>query len=74
MEGQNFMIEYRSADVMASSGDPVAEGIVASLARPGGNATGFHTLAPPELGARAHVSAVPAAASGLRHSVIGKES
>jgi putative ABC transport system substrate-binding protein len=36
--------------VMASSGDPVAEGIVASLARPGGNVTGFHIMAPPELG------------------------
>jgi putative ABC transport system substrate-binding protein len=36
--------------VMASSGDPVAEGIVASLARPGGNVTGLHVMAPPELG------------------------
>jgi putative ABC transport system substrate-binding protein len=36
--------------VMASSGDPAAEGIVASLARPGGNVTGLHTMAPPELG------------------------
>jgi putative ABC transport system substrate-binding protein len=90
-EGQNFVIEYRSADghaerlgnlatelvrlkvdvivtrgtpaalaakqatqtipvVMASSGDPVVEGIVASLARPGGNITGLHIIAPPELG------------------------
>ena len=87
VEGQNFVIEYRSADgrperfadlaselvrlkvdvivtrgtaaalsakqatgtvpiVMASSGEPVAEGIVASLARPGGNVTGFHVMAP----------------------------
>jgi putative tryptophan/tyrosine transport system substrate-binding protein len=38
--------------VMASSGDPVSEGIVASLARPGGNITGFHVMAPPELGGR----------------------
>jgi putative ABC transport system substrate-binding protein len=38
--------------VMASSGDPAAEGIVASLARPGGNVTGLHTMAPPELGGR----------------------
>jgi putative ABC transport system substrate-binding protein len=93
VEGQNFVIEYRSADgraerfldlaselvrlgvdvmvtrgtpaalaakratgmtpiVMASSGDPVAEGIVASLARPGGNVTGFHIMAPPELGGK----------------------
>ena len=93
VEGQNFVIEYRSADgrperlvdlagelvrlnvdvivtrgtpaalsakqatgtipiVMASSGAPAAEGIVASLARPGGNVTGFHTMAPAELGGR----------------------
>jgi putative ABC transport system substrate-binding protein len=93
VEGQNFVIEYRSADgrparfsdlatelvglkvdvivtrgtpatlaakqatqtipiVMASSGDPVVEGIVASLARPGGNVTGLHIIAPPELGGK----------------------
>jgi len=33
--------------VMASSGEPGVEGIVASLARPGGNVTGFHTIVPP---------------------------
>lgn len=38
--------------VMASSGDPVLEGIVASLARPGGNVTGLHIMAPPELGGK----------------------
>jgi putative ABC transport system substrate-binding protein len=32
--------------VMAQSGDPVAEGVVASLARPGGNITGLSALAP----------------------------
>jgi putative ABC transport system substrate-binding protein len=32
--------------VMASSLDPVGEGLVASLARPGGNVTGFASLAP----------------------------
>jgi putative ABC transport system substrate-binding protein len=93
VEGQNFVIEYRSADgrserlanlaselvrlkvdvivtrgtpaalsakqatttipiVMASSGEPAAEGIVASLARPEGNVTGFHIIAPAELGGR----------------------
>jgi putative ABC transport system substrate-binding protein len=93
VEGQNVVMEYRSADgrperfsdlatelvrvkvdvivtrgtpatltakqvtrtipiVMASSGDPVLEGIVASLARPGGNVTGLHIMAPPELGGR----------------------
>ena len=38
--------------VMASSGDPAAEGIVASLARPGGNITGLHMMGPPSLGSR----------------------
>ena len=32
--------------VMAASGDPVGTGLVASLARPGANVTGFSTLAP----------------------------
>jgi putative ABC transport system substrate-binding protein len=36
--------------VMASSGEPAAEGVVASLARPGGNVTGFHVMVPPEVG------------------------
>lgn len=87
VEGQNFVIEYRSADdrperfadlaselvrlpvdvivtrgssatlsakqvtttipiVMATSGDPTAEGIVRNLIRPGGNVTGLYILAP----------------------------
>src|SRR4029453_1336428 len=35
--------------VMASSDAPVFYGLVASLARPGGNVTGLHSMAPPEL-------------------------
>lgn len=90
VEGENVVIEYRSADgrperfpdlatelirlkvdvivtrgtsaalgarhvtetipiVMASSGEPIFSGLVASLARPGGNVTGLHTLAPSAL-------------------------
>jgi ABC-type uncharacterized transport system substrate-binding protein len=93
VEGQTYVLEYRSADgradrfpdlarelvrlevdvivtrgtpaalssrqatrtipiVMATSGDPAAEGIVKNLTRPGGNVTGFHVMAPVELGAK----------------------
>jgi putative ABC transport system substrate-binding protein len=38
--------------VMATSGDPVGEGFVQSLARPGGNITGFTIRAGPEIGAK----------------------
>jgi putative tryptophan/tyrosine transport system substrate-binding protein len=38
--------------VMAIIGDPVAAGLVASLARPGGNATGFSIVAPDLSGKR----------------------
>jgi putative ABC transport system substrate-binding protein len=38
--------------VMAQDGDPVANGFVASLARPGGNITGLSTLAPELSGKR----------------------
>ena len=38
--------------VMASSGDPAVSGIVTSLARPGANISGFHTMAPVEVAGR----------------------
>jgi putative tryptophan/tyrosine transport system substrate-binding protein len=38
--------------VMTNSGDPVATGLVASLARPGGNITGLSLLAPDTAGKR----------------------
>ena len=93
VEGQNFVIEYRSAGhdlqrlrplaeelvrlrvalivtvtgraalvakevtssvpiVMCGSGDAVSQGIVASLARPGGNVTGVTNVSPETLGKR----------------------
>jgi putative tryptophan/tyrosine transport system substrate-binding protein len=38
--------------VMAAAGDPVGSGLVASLARPGGNVTGMSTMAPALSGKR----------------------
>jgi putative ABC transport system substrate-binding protein len=38
--------------VMAVSGDPVADGLVASLARPGGNVTGLSIMSPELIGRR----------------------
>jgi putative ABC transport system substrate-binding protein len=48
------MVRYTSTMpiVMAVSADPVADGIVSSLARPGGNVTGFSNQAGPELEAK----------------------
>ncbi len=40
--------------VFTVSGDPVAEGFVASLARPGGNLTGLATISPELVGKRYH--------------------
>jgi putative ABC transport system substrate-binding protein len=41
--------------VMTGTGDPVNQGLVASLARPGGNVTGFATLSPQLNGKRLEV-------------------
>jgi ABC-type uncharacterized transport system substrate-binding protein len=41
--------------VMAQDGDPVATGVVASLARPGGNVTGLSTLSPELSGKRLEI-------------------
>ena len=41
--------------VMTNDPDPVADGIVASLARPGGNITGLSTLAPELSGKRLEI-------------------
>jgi putative ABC transport system substrate-binding protein len=51
--------------IMAIIGDPVAAGLVDSLARPGGNATGFSILAPDLSGKRLQLlkEIVPAATS-----------
>jgi ABC-type uncharacterized transport system substrate-binding protein len=47
--------------VMATSGDPIGAGLVASLARPGGNVTGLSTLVPEVIGKQLHLlkEAVP---------------
>jgi len=54
--------------VMTSGGDPVATGLVASLARPGGNVTGLATTSPELSGKRLELlkQAVP----GLRHVAV----
>jgi putative tryptophan/tyrosine transport system substrate-binding protein len=41
--------------VMAVGGDPVAGGLIASLARPGGNVTGFYSQSPELSGKRLHL-------------------
>src|SRR6516225_1838244 len=48
--------------VFATAGDPIATGIVASLARPGGNVTGLSNQAPDTVGKRLELlrEAVPA--------------
>ena len=60
--------------VMTNAGDPVAAGLVASLARPGGNVTGFSSLAPELNTKRLEVlkDAVPKLARvGLLWGVVG---
>jgi putative tryptophan/tyrosine transport system substrate-binding protein len=47
-----FKSETRTIPIVAYTGDPVAGGIVSSLARPGGNITGVSGDAGPELGAK----------------------
>jgi putative ABC transport system substrate-binding protein len=54
--------------VFASSADPVHTGIVASLARPGGNATGF-TILGPELEAK-RLEVIKEALPGLSHVAV----
>jgi putative ABC transport system substrate-binding protein len=56
--------------VMASSGDAVAQGLVASLARPGGNVTGFTVISPELTAKRLEIlrAAVPRA---VRIAVLG---
>jgi putative tryptophan/tyrosine transport system substrate-binding protein len=53
----NFLVltlqsETRTIPIVAWTGDPVAAGIVSSLARPGGNITGVSTDAGVEIGAK----------------------
>jgi putative ABC transport system substrate-binding protein len=44
--------ETRTIPIVAWTGDPIAGGIVSSLARPGGNVTGFSAVAGTEIGAK----------------------
>jgi putative tryptophan/tyrosine transport system substrate-binding protein len=54
--------------VMTSGGDPVAAGLVASLARPGGNVTGLATISP-ELSAK-RLELLKEAVPGLRRVAV----
>jgi putative ABC transport system substrate-binding protein len=56
--------------VMANSNDAIAQGLVASLARPGGNVTGF-TLMSPELAAKRLQVLTEAAPRAVRIGVLG---
>lgn len=47
-----LLSETRTIPIVGWTGDPVAAGIVSSLARPGGNITGVSTDAGPEIGAK----------------------
>ena len=56
--------------VMANSADAVAQGLIASLARPGGNVTGF-TIISPELAAKRLEILMEAAPRATRIAVLG---
>jgi putative ABC transport system substrate-binding protein len=56
--------------VMANSADAIAQGLVASLARPGGNVTGF-TILSPELAAKRLEILAEAAPRAVRIGVMG---
>ena len=60
--------------VMTQSGDPVAEGFVASLARPGGNVTGLTADAGPELVAKRLELLKEAAPTVSRVGILGNPS
>ena len=60
--------------VMATSFDPVGAGIVASLARPGGNVTGFTNNAGPEIEAKQLQLLKEAVPDAIRVAVLGVKS
>ena len=55
--------------VFATAGDPVGSGIVASLARPGGNVTGLSGQAPDTAGKRDRIASRTSAGTGTVGSV-----
>ena len=57
--------------VMATSGDPISDGLVASLARPGGNVTGLTLISPELSGKRLEIlkETVPGLSERVRYLV-----